>query len=68
LAVYVVVGLDVAWYPFVVPLVPLTLEETAMPVRRITSEVVEKMMPGETRWDAEVKGFGVRNRGRDAIY
>lgn len=36
--------------------------------RHITAELVEKMVPGDVFWDDAVRGFGVRHRGRDAIY
>jgi integrase len=39
-----------------------------MATRRITAELVEKMQPGDVYWDDNVRGFGVRHRGRDAIY
>lgn len=34
----------------------------------ITAELVEKMCSGDVFWDDQVRGFGVRHRGRDAIY
>ena len=36
--------------------------------KRLTAAVVEAMAPGETVWDAEVRGFGVRLRARDRVY
>ncbi len=39
-----------------------------MATRRITADIVEKMPPGEQVWDSEVRGFGVRKRGRDCVY
>src|ERR1700687_3710375 len=39
-----------------------------MAARRITAAVIDAMKPGETVWDAEVRGFGIRHRARDAVY
>ncbi len=39
-----------------------------MATKRITAEVVEKMVEGDQVWDLEVRGFGIRKRGRDATY
>lgn len=37
-------------------------------LRRITLRSVDSMTPGETLWDSDVKGFGVRCQGRARIY
>lgn len=39
-----------------------------MATKRLTAEIVNKMQAGEVIWDAEVRGFGVRHRGRDPHY
>lgn len=39
-----------------------------MAQKRLNSEAVEAMQPGEVFWDTEVRGFGVRCRARDRIY
>lgn len=39
-----------------------------MATKRITAAVVEGMNSGETVWDTEVRGFGVRHRARDRTY
>jgi hypothetical protein len=39
-----------------------------MPTRRITAAAIEAMSSGTVLWDSEVRGFGVRYRGRDRIY
>lgn len=36
--------------------------------KRITADVVEAVSPGETVWDIEVRGFGVRRQSRDTVY
>ena len=33
-----------------------------MPTQRITAKVLEKLKPGETVWDTEVRGFGARRQ------
>ena len=35
---------------------------------RLTKSVVDKMAPGETLWDADVRGFGVRCQRRARNY
>src|SRR5215207_3253426 len=35
---------------------------------RITAAVVDRLAAGETAWDSEVRGFGVRRQARDAVY
>ncbi len=35
---------------------------------RITATVVDGLDAGETAWDNEVRGFGVRRQARDAVY
>jgi len=39
-----------------------------MPTVRIDDDAVEAMQPGETLWDKEARGFGVRHRARDRSY
>src|SRR5919206_456722 len=39
-----------------------------MAVQRITKVVVDRLAPGETVWDEDVRGFGVRRQRRDATY
>lgn len=39
-----------------------------MATRRITADLVEKLTLADQLWDTEVRGFGIRKRGRDAIY
>src|SRR5918911_5393562 len=39
-----------------------------MSVQRVTKAVVDRLAPGETVWDADVRGFGVRRQRRDATY
>src|SRR5919199_5096082 len=39
-----------------------------MAVQRITKAVVDRLAPGETVWDEDVRGFGVRRQRRDATY
>jgi hypothetical protein len=36
--------------------------------KRITAAVLDAILPGETVWDTEVRGFGVRFRARDRVY
>ncbi|MCJ2052937.1 tyrosine-type recombinase/integrase [Methylobacterium sp. J-070] len=36
--------------------------------KRITKTAVEMILPGQTLWDAELKGFGVRCQRRDRVY
>jgi len=36
--------------------------------RRITKALVEALRPGETIWDAEIKGFAARCQRRDRVY
>ena len=36
--------------------------------RRITRDLVDALRPGNTAWDPEVRGFGVRRQRRDAVY
>ncbi|WP_342111035.1 site-specific integrase [Methylobacterium sp. SI9] len=36
--------------------------------KRITKSAVEAILPGQTLWDAELKGFGVRCQRRDRVY
>lgn len=35
---------------------------------RITAAAVGRLTAGETAWDSEVRGFGVRRQARDAVY
>jgi integrase len=37
-------------------------------VRKISLKAVTELAPGQTVWDAEVKGFGVRRQRRVAVY
>jgi integrase len=53
-----------AWYPTD----NLATMEVFMATARITTELVEALQPGEQVWDKEVRGFGVRRRGVDAVY
>lgn len=39
-----------------------------MATARITKSVVDKLGVGETVWDTETRGFGVRRQARDAVY
>jgi integrase len=39
-----------------------------MAVVRITKRACENLKPGETKWDTEVRGFGVRRQCRDANF
>ena len=39
-----------------------------MATQLITIQCVETMVAGETIWDADVRGFGVRKQRRDAVY
>jgi integrase len=39
-----------------------------MAMKRITAAIIERMEPGETIWDTEVRGFGLRYRARDLTY
>jgi integrase len=39
-----------------------------MATKRITAAIVERMASGETVWDTEVRGFGLRHRVRDQVY
>jgi integrase len=36
--------------------------------RRITKTTVDRLEPGETAWDSDVRGFCVRKQRRDAVY
>ncbi len=36
--------------------------------KRLTKSAVEAVVPGQTLWDAEIKGFGVRCQRRDRVY
>jgi len=36
--------------------------------KRITKTAVERLAPGETLWDCDVRGFGVRHRQRELVY
>jgi integrase len=36
--------------------------------RRITKTTVDRLKPGETVWDSDVRGFCVRKQRRDAVY
>lgn len=38
------------------------------PTRKFTKKQVEALQPGNTIWDAEVRGFGVRCQKRDPVY
>src|SRR5260370_42082645 len=35
---------------------------------RITIPLVKSLRPGETSWDSDVRGFGVRRQRRDPVY
>src|SRR6266581_6903269 len=35
---------------------------------RITIPLVKSLTPGETSWDSDVRGFGVRRQRRDPVY
>ena len=35
---------------------------------RITKRMVDSLVPGQTIWDAEIRGFGVRCQRRDKVY
>jgi integrase len=39
-----------------------------MPVRRITAAAVAALLPNAVLWDSEVRGFGIRQRARSAVY
>lgn len=39
-----------------------------MTVRRITLKAIAELAPGQTIWDADVKGFGIRCQRRAAVY
>lgn len=39
-----------------------------MTKRRLTSQAINDMKPGEVLWDCEVRGFGARARARDTVY
>ena len=39
-----------------------------MPNVRIDTDAVDRMKPGETLWDNEARGFGVRRRSGDPVY
>jgi integrase len=36
--------------------------------RRLTKNAVDRLNPGETAWDSDVRGFGVRRQRRDRVY
>jgi len=36
--------------------------------RKITKRVVDTLLPGQTVWDGEITGFGVRRQRRDAVF
>ena len=36
--------------------------------RRLTKNAVDRLKPGETAWDSDVRGFCVRKQRRDAVY
>src|SRR6266478_1874486 len=35
---------------------------------RLTKNAVDRLKPGETAWDSDVRGFGVRKQRRDPVY
>lgn len=39
-----------------------------MTVRRITLKAIAELAPGQTIWDADVKGFGIRRQRHAAVY
>ena len=39
-----------------------------MPIRRISVKAVAELAPGQTIWDSDVKGFGVRRQRHAAVY
>jgi len=39
-----------------------------MATKRITKRIVDSLKPGETVWDSELSGFGVRCQRRDKVY
>jgi integrase len=39
-----------------------------MSARRLTKNAVDRLKPGETVWDSDVRGFCVRKQRRDAVY
>lgn len=39
-----------------------------MSVRRISVKAVAELAPGQTIWDADVRGFGIRRQRRAAVY
>jgi integrase len=41
---------------------------SARPTGRITIPLVKSIKPGETFWDSDVRGFGVRRQRRDPVY
>jgi hypothetical protein len=36
--------------------------------RRLTKNAVDRLKPGQTAWDSDVRGFCVRKQRRDAVY
>src|SRR6266404_1660608 len=36
--------------------------------RRLTKTTVDRLKPGDTAWDSDVRGFCVRKQRRDAVY
>lgn len=36
--------------------------------KRITKSAVEAILPGQTLWDVEIRGFGIRCQRRDRVY
>ncbi len=42
--------------------------ELFIAVRQLTKSVVDRLEPGSTVWDQEVRGFGVRRQVRDAVF
>ena len=36
--------------------------------RTITAAMAESLAPGQTVWDGEIRGFGVRRQRRDLFY
>ena len=38
------------------------------PAQKITKRTVDNLKPGQTAWDGEMRGFGVRCQRRDKVY
>src|SRR4051794_30671803 len=39
-----------------------------MAVEKITTDIISRLKPGETIWDEDLKGFGVRRQRLTAVY